>query len=49
MEQAGGVEGSQYGILTYLIHERTFDISVQQHQQVKGLKKHNLRDHMTST
>ena len=44
-----GIEGNQYGILTNLIHERTFDISVQQHQNVKGLKKHNLRDHMTST
>ena len=44
-----GIEGKEYGVLTNLIHEKTFDISVQQHQDFKELKKHNLRDHMTST
>ena len=44
-----GVEGQQYAILTNLIHEETFDVSVKQHEDFKGLKKHNLRDHMTST
>lgn len=44
-----GIQGEQYGILTNLIHEGTFQISVQRHQVIKGLKKQNLRDHMTST
>ena len=45
-----GIEGPQYAILTNLIHERAFDVSVHQHGGFKGLtKKHNLRDHMTST
>ena len=44
-----GIEGQQYAILTNLIHEKTFAISVQRHQDFKGLKKQNLRDHMTST
>ena len=44
-----GIEGKQYAILTNLIHEKTFDLSVKQHEDYKGLKKHNLRDHMTST
>ena len=43
-----GIEGKQYGILTNLIHERTFDLSVKQHEDFKGLTKHNLRDHMTN-
>ncbi len=43
-----GVEGQQYAVLTNLIHERTFDLSVRQHKEVKGLAKHELRDHMTS-
>ena len=44
-----GIEGKQYAILTNLIHEKTFDLSVKQHEDYKGLKKHKLRDHMTST
>ena len=44
-----GIEGQQYAILTNLIHQKTFDISVQQHQTFKGLQKQSLRDHMTST
>ena len=45
-----GIAGQQYAFLTNLIHEKTFSISVQQHQDFKELKKHNnLRDHMTST
>ena len=43
-----GVEGQQYGILTNLIHEKTFDVSVQQHKERKGLNRQSLRDHMSS-
>ena len=42
-----GVKDDQYAILTNIIHRATFDISVKQHKQIKGLKKENLRDNMT--
>ena len=45
-----GVESRQFGILTDLIHEKTFSVRVQWHKGIKELtKSHNLRDHMTST
>ncbi len=37
----------EYAILTNIIHEEWTDISVKQHKQLKGLKRENLRDHMT--
>ncbi len=43
-----GVADKEYGVLTNLIHEKTFDVSVKRHKTIKGLKKQNLRDHMTS-
>ena len=44
-----GIRDQQYAILTNLIHEETFDLSVKGHEAIKSLKKHhNLRDHMTS-
>ena len=44
-----GIQGKQYGILTNLIHEKTFNIAVQTHKQIKQLgKSHSLRDNMTS-
>jgi hypothetical protein len=42
-----GVKEDQYAILINIIHRATFDISVKQHKQIKGLKKENLRDNMT--
>ena len=41
----------QYGQLTNLVHQMTFDLSVREHKAVKGLqeRQQNLRDHMTST
>ena len=45
-----GVKGQEYGILANVIQEGTFDLGVQPHMKLKGLKKHhNLRDHMTGT
>lgn len=44
-----GIKDKDYGILTNLIHEQTFDISIKRHQGIKGLmKNHSLRDHMSS-
>jgi len=39
--------GQEFAILTNIIHEEWTGVSVQQHKNIKGLKSHNLRDHMT--
>lgn len=43
-----GVKDKEYALLTNIIHRGTFDISVKEHKELKGLKKENLRDNMTS-
>lgn len=44
----GGVqEGPQYGQLTNIISRKTFGVDTAAHKKLKGLKNHNLRDHMT--
>jgi DNA-damage-inducible protein D len=40
-------EGEEYAILTNIIHEEWSGLSVQSHKEIKGLKSHNLRDHMS--
>lgn len=40
-------EGMEYAILTDIISKGTFGIGVQDHKKIKGLKHHNLRDHMS--
>ena len=40
-------EGEEFAILTNLIHQEWSGVSVQGHQQIKGLKTENLRDHMS--
>jgi DNA-damage-inducible protein D len=46
--QRGGITGSEYGRLTNIISNATFDLDTAQHKLLKGLGgKHNLRDHMT--
>lgn len=37
----------EYAILTNIIHSEWSEVSVSQHKKIKGLKSHNLRDHMT--
>jgi prophage antirepressor-like protein len=39
--------GQEFAIVTNIIHEEWTGVSVQQHKNIKGLKSHNLRDHMT--
>ena len=47
-QNRGVQQGREYGILTNEIHKGTFDnMSVQEHKELKGVKKGNLRDHMT--
>ena len=40
-------EGSEFAILTNIIHQEWSGLSVNEHKQMKGLKSHNLRDHMS--
>jgi DNA-damage-inducible protein D len=39
--------GSEFAILTNIIHQEWSGVSVAQHKAKKGLKSHNLRDHMS--
>ena len=40
-------EGSEFAILTNIIHQEWSGVSVNEHKEMKGLKSHNLRDHMS--
>ena len=40
-------KGSEFAILTNIIHQEWSDVSVAEHKEMKGLKSHNLRDHMS--
>ncbi|MDQ2924585.1 MAG: hypothetical protein M3R43_03375 [Acidobacteriota bacterium] len=39
--------GQEFAILTNLIHQEWAGVSVKEHKDLKGLKSHNLRDHMS--
>ena len=39
--------GAELAILTNLIHEEWAGVSVKEHKDLKGLKSHNLHDHMS--
>jgi hypothetical protein len=46
--QENGVEkGKEFALLTNIIHEEWTGLSVRKHQDLKGLKSQNLRDHMS--
>ncbi len=47
-KKRGLKEGKDYATLTSIIHKETFDVSIKQHKNVKGLRKENLRDNMTT-
>jgi DNA-damage-inducible protein D len=40
-------EGSEFAILTNIIHQEWAGVTVKEHKDIKGLKSHNLRDHMS--
>jgi DNA-damage-inducible protein D len=40
-------EGQEYAILTNIIHSEWAGLSVSEHKELKKLKDHNLRDHMS--
>ncbi len=40
-------QGEEFAILTNIIHQEWSGVSVKSHKAMKGLKDHNLRDHMS--
>jgi hypothetical protein len=40
-------KGSEFAILTNIIHQEWSGVSVKEHKDMKGLSSHNLRDHMS--
>ena len=40
-------KGTEFAILTNIIHQEWAGVSVAEHKDMKGLKSHNLRDHMS--
>jgi hypothetical protein len=40
-------QGSEFAILTNIIHQEWAGVSVVEHKDLKGLSSHNLRDHMS--
>ena len=45
--EAGVKEGAEYASLTDIIHKEWSGLTAGQHKKLKGLKQHNLRDHMS--
>jgi DNA-damage-inducible protein D len=39
--------GDEFAFLTNIIHQEWSGVSVKEHKNIKGLKTHNLRDHMS--
>jgi DNA-damage-inducible protein D len=39
--------GTEFAILTNIIHQEWSGVSVNEHKELKGLQSHNLRDHMS--
>ena len=46
-QQRGVKESQEYAILTAIIAKGTFGVTPNEHKEIKGLKRQNLRDHMT--
>lgn len=46
--KARGVKDNQYALLTDIMHKTWTGLKVKEHKQLKGLKKENLRDNMTT-
>ncbi len=46
-KEHGIQQGQEFAVLTDIIHQEWAGLSVKSHKKLKGLKTHNLRDHMT--
>jgi hypothetical protein len=44
----GVKSGQEFAILTNIIHQEWAGVNVREHKALKGLKTHNLRDHMSA-
>ena len=44
----GVKESKEFATLTSILHKEAFDVTIKQHKAIKGLKKENLRDNMTT-
>jgi len=47
-KERGVNESHEFGILTAEISKGTFGVTPSQHKEIKGLQRHNLRDHMSA-
>lgn len=48
-QEAGVTSSKEYAFLTNIISKGTFDLTVAEHKQIKGLaRKHNIRDNMST-
>lgn len=45
-KESGVTKNDEFALLTNIIHEEWTGLSVKKHKDLKGLKSHNLRDHM---
>jgi hypothetical protein len=45
--ESGVKEGQEYASLTDIIHKEWSGLTTKQHKNLKSLKQHNLRDHMS--
>ena len=46
-QESGVKKGDEFAALTNIIHQEWTGLTVKKHKDLKGLKSHNLRDHMT--
>jgi DNA-damage-inducible protein D len=46
-KESGVEKADEFALLTNIIHQEWTGLSVQKHKEIKGLKSHNLRDHMS--
>lgn len=46
-QESGVKQGEEFAILTNIVHQEWSGLSVSEHKNLKGLKNHNLRDHMS--
>jgi hypothetical protein len=45
--ESGVTKQNEFALLTNIIHEEWTGITIGKHKEIKGLKSHNLRDHMS--
>ncbi len=46
-QESGVKKGDEFAALTNIIHQEWTGLTVKKHKELKGLKSHNLRDHMS--